>query len=87
MRVSRTKTEYTCCDNNKALGCLMLEGTQLPKVENFKYLGCILQNDGKSVREVKRKVQAGWDTWRKITGVFAIKGLHIESKERSTKWQ
>ena len=49
---------------------MLLEGVELPKVESFKYLGCLLQNDGKCDREVKRKVQAGWNSWRKITGVL-----------------
>ena len=70
MRVSRTKTEYMCFNDSESQGCVMLEGIQLPKVENFKYLGCLLQNDGKSNREVKRKVQAGWNAWKKITGVI-----------------
>jgi len=70
MRVSRTKTEYMCFNDSESPGCVTLEGLPLPKVDSFKYLGCLLQNDGKSDREVKRKVQAGWNAWRKITGVL-----------------
>ena len=70
MRVSRTKTENMCFVDSESLGCVKLEGVQLPKVENFKYLGCLLHNDGKSDREIKRQVQGGWNAWRKITGVL-----------------
>ena len=59
MRVSRSKTEYMCFNDEESLGTVELDGIQLPKVENFKYLGCLLQSDGKCDREIKKKVQAG----------------------------
>ena len=59
MRVRRTKTEYMCFNDSESLGCVMLEGIQLPKVESFKYLHCLLPNNEKSDKEVKRKVETG----------------------------
>ncbi len=75
MRVSRSKTEYMCFNDKESSGTAELDGIQLPKVESFKYLGCLLQSDGKCDREIKKKVQAGWNSWRKITGVLCDKRI------------
>ncbi|KAI5091615.1 hypothetical protein C0J45_18821, partial [Silurus meridionalis] len=40
------------------------------KVEEFRYLGLTVQSNGECVREVKKRVQAGWSGWRRVTGVI-----------------
>ncbi|KAF7711788.1 hypothetical protein HF521_000799, partial [Silurus meridionalis] len=40
------------------------------KVEEFRYLGSTAQSNGECVREVKKRVQAGWSGWRRVTGVI-----------------
>ncbi|KAI5086740.1 hypothetical protein C0J45_2291, partial [Silurus meridionalis] len=40
------------------------------KVEEFRYLGSTVQSNGECVREVKKRVQAGWSGWRRVTGVI-----------------
>ncbi|KAI5093658.1 hypothetical protein C0J45_16796, partial [Silurus meridionalis] len=40
------------------------------KVEEFRYLGSTVQSNGECVREVKKRVQAGWSGWRRMTGVI-----------------
>ena len=40
---------------------------EVAKVEDFKYLGSIQQSNG---REVKKSVQAGWNGWRRMSGVI-----------------
>ncbi|KAI5102348.1 hypothetical protein C0J45_7700, partial [Silurus meridionalis] len=36
------------------------------KVEEFRYLGSTVQRNGECVREVKKRVQAGWSGWRRV---------------------
>ncbi|KAF7701013.1 hypothetical protein HF521_002178, partial [Silurus meridionalis] len=40
------------------------------KVEEFRYLGSTVQSNGECVREVKKRVQAGWSGWRRVAGVI-----------------
>ncbi|KAI5087806.1 hypothetical protein C0J45_22295, partial [Silurus meridionalis] len=40
------------------------------KVEECRYLGSTVQSNGECVREVKKRVQAGWSGWRRVTGVI-----------------
>lgn len=73
MRVSRSKTEYMCFNNKGGPGDVSLEGLELPKVESFKYLGCLMGVMGNI--SGKRKVQAGWNSWRKISGLLCDRGI------------
>lgn len=45
-----------------------MPGNQLPKVEEFKYLGTMVKANGECGREVKKRVQAGWNVLRKVSG-------------------
>ena len=70
MKVSRSKTEYMCVNEGDGNGVVRMEGSALPKVSEFKYLGSTIQSDGGCGREVKKRVQAGWNGWRKVSGVL-----------------
>ena len=43
---------------------------EVAKVEDFKYLGSTVQSNGECGREVKKRVQAGWNWWRRLSGVI-----------------
>ncbi|KAI5628469.1 receptor tyrosine-protein kinase erbB-3 precursor [Silurus asotus] len=70
MKLSRSKTEYMCVNEREGSGVVRLQGEELQKVEEFKYLGSIVQSNGECVREVKKRVQAGRSGWRRVTGVI-----------------
>ena len=42
----------------------------MPRVKEFKYLRLTAQESGSCEREVKRRVQAGWNRWRNVSGVI-----------------
>ena len=37
---------------------------------NFQYLGSTVQSNGECGREVTKRVQAGWNSWRRMSGVI-----------------
>ena len=61
-----------------------MEDTKVPKVKEFKYLGSTVQESGSCEREVKRRVQAGWNGWRKVSGVICDRKLpaRVRVKEK-----
>ena len=69
MKASRSKTKYLCINRN-ADETVKMEDTKVPKVKEFKYLGSRVQESGSYDREVKKRVQAGWKGWRKVSGVI-----------------
>ncbi|KAK3514247.1 hypothetical protein QTP70_011840 [Hemibagrus guttatus] len=70
MKVSRSKTEYMCVNEREGSGTVRLQGEEVKKVQEFKYLGSTVQSNGEYGKEVKKRVQAGWNGWRKVLGVL-----------------
>ncbi|KAK3507750.1 hypothetical protein QTP70_035081, partial [Hemibagrus guttatus] len=61
MKVSGSKTEYMCVNEREGSGTVRLQGEEVKKVQEFKYLGSTVQSNGESGKEVKKRVQAGWN--------------------------
>ena len=57
-----------------------MEDTKVPRVKDFKYLGSTVQESGGCEREVKNRVQAGWNGWSKVSGVICEKRLPARVK-------
>ena len=70
MKVNRRKTEYMCVNEKQVNSTVKMQGEEVAKVEDFKYLGSTVQSNGECGREVKTRVQAGWNGWRRMSGVI-----------------
>ena len=57
-----------------------MENTKVPRVKEFKYLGSTVQESCGCEREVKRRVQAGWNGWRRVSGVICDRRLPARVK-------
>ncbi|KAK3518309.1 hypothetical protein QTP86_020982 [Hemibagrus guttatus] len=80
MKVSRSKTEYMCVNERKGSGTVRLQGEEMKKVQEFKYLGSTVQSNGECGKEVKKRVQAGWNGWRKVSGVLCDQKISARIK-------
>ena len=80
MKVSRSKTEYLCINGGNDDETVKIEDTKIPRVKEFKYLGSTVQESGSCEREVKKRVQAGWNGWRKVSGVICDRRLPARVK-------
>ncbi|KAK3550919.1 hypothetical protein QTP70_008730 [Hemibagrus guttatus] len=56
MKVSRSKTEYMCVNEREGSGTVRLQGEEVNKVQEFKYLGSTVQSNGECGKEVKNCV-------------------------------
>ncbi|KAK3532945.1 hypothetical protein QTP70_004551 [Hemibagrus guttatus] len=53
MKVSRSKTEYIMCVNEReGSGTVRLQGEEVKKVQEFKYLGSTVQSNGECGKEI-----------------------------------
>ena len=57
----------------------------MAKVEDFKYLGSTVQSNGDCGREVKKRVQAGWNGWRRMSGVICDRRVPASVKGKVYK--
>ncbi|KAK3574344.1 hypothetical protein QTP86_005155 [Hemibagrus guttatus] len=80
MKVSRSKTEYMCVNEREGSGTVRLQGEEVKKVQEFKYLGSTVQSNGECGKEVKKQVQAGWNGWRKVSGVLRDRKISARIK-------
>ena len=83
--MSESKTEYL-----KAVGVddreeLKLQGKKLKRAKNFKYLGLTVNSDGRCEEEVRRRIQAGWMSWKKVSGVLCDRKLSARVKGKMYK--
>ena len=82
LKVSRSKTEYLKAggvDDGKEL---KLQGEKLKRAKNFKYLGSTVSSN-RRCEEVRRRIKAGWISWKKVlefcaTGSYQ-QGLRVKS--------
>ena len=79
MKVSRSKIEYLCINGGNDDKTVKMEDTKVSRVKEFKYLGSTVQESGSCEREVKR-VQAGWNRWRRVSGVICNRRLPARVK-------
>ncbi len=85
MKVSRSKTEYMCINGREGSRTVQLQGADVMKVDEFKYLGSVVQSNGECGREVKKRVQAGWSGWRRVSGVICDRRIPARVKGKVYK--
>ena len=78
--VSRSKTEYLCINGGNDDETVKMEDAKVPRVKEFKYFGSTVQESGGCEREVKKRVQAGWNGWRRVSGVICDRRLPARIK-------
>ncbi|KAK3506985.1 hypothetical protein QTP70_034266 [Hemibagrus guttatus] len=59
MKVSRSKTEYMCVNEREGSGTVRLQGEEVKKVQEFKYLGSTVQSNGECGKEPGTHLQPG----------------------------
>ena len=80
MKVSRSKIEYLCINGGNDKEIVKMEDTKVPRVKEFKYLGLTVQESDSCERKVKKRVQAGWNGWRKVSGIVCDRKLPARVK-------
>ena len=80
MKVSRSKTEYLCINGGYDDETEKMEDKKVLKVKEFNYLGSTVQESGSCEREVKKRVQAGWNGWKKVSEVICDRRLPARVK-------
>ena len=80
--MSRSKTEYLKTGAVNDGEELKLQGEKLKRAKNFKYLSSTVSSDGRCEEEVRRRIQAGWMSWKKVSGVLCNRKLsaRVEGK-------
>ena len=85
MKVNRRKTECMCVNERQVNSTVKMQGEEVAKVDDFKYLGSTVQSNGECGREVKMRVQAGWNGWGRMSGVICDRRVPARVKGKVYK--
>ena len=66
MKVNRRQTECMCVNERQDNDTVKMQGEE----DRGVYMGSTVHSNGECGREVKMRVQAGWDGWRRMSVVI-----------------
>ncbi|KAK3514094.1 hypothetical protein QTP70_003209 [Hemibagrus guttatus] len=78
MKVSRSKTEYMCVNEREGSGTVRLQGEEVKKVQEFKYLGSTVQSNGECGKE-KISARIKGKVYRTVVRAAMLYGLETVS--------
>lgn len=58
---------------------------ELQRVSSFKYLGSVLSTNGNIDTDITHRINAGWQTWRSLTGVLCDNRMPVRVKGKVYK--
>ena len=64
---------------------LKLQEEKVKREKNFKYLGSTVSSDGRCEEELRRRIQAGWTSWKKVSGILCDRKLSARVKGKMYK--
>ena len=85
LKVSQSKIQYLkagVVDDGEEI---RLQGEKVKRAKNFKYLDLTFSSDERCEEEVRRRIQAGWMSWKKVPGVLFHRKLSARVKGRMYK--
>ena len=86
LKMSRSKTEYLKAGVVGDGEALKLQEKKVKKAKTFKYLGSTVSSDGRcEEEEVRRRIQAGWMSWKKVFGFLCERKLSARIKGKMYK--
>ena len=73
--------EYLCANEQEGIcQTVAMGGAEVLKVEEFRCLGSTVQADGRCTRGIKKQVQSGWNTGKKMCGLLCDRRLPAKVK-------
>ena len=85
MKVSRKKTEYLCTNGETEWETIKIQEDEILRVTDFNFLGSTVQEDGGSDRNTEKRIQSGWYSWRKITGLLCDKRVPEKGQRKDVQ--
>ena len=86
LKLNLVKTEVLHIGHQREELDIELEGKKLTQRDSFVYIGGAVCGDGKTEREVRRRVQAGANAWRTVEGLMTDRRIskRLKGKVMST---
>ena len=83
--MSRSKTKYLKAGDVDNGEKFELQRKKVKRAKSLKYFGLTLSSNGRCEEEMKRRIQAGWVSWKKVSRVLRDKKLSARVKGKMCK--
>lgn len=81
LMLSVSKTQYMVCNKPGPLeDPLVIDGQQVTRCDEYKYLGTILHTTGDLEANIQHRIAAAWLKWRELTGVTCDRRMPVKLK-------
>ena len=64
---------------------MKMDEETIRKVSAFKYLGTHVSEDGELDCEIIHRIQCGWNSWRKLSGVLSDRKISARLKRQGVQ--
>ena len=88
LKINRKKTVYLRFNvdgNLDGNSDINLQGQNLERVNTFKYLGATLAENGDLDAEMTHRIQAGWQNWKRVSGILCDRRISLRVKGKVYK--
>uniref|UniRef100_A0A914WUD7 Reverse transcriptase domain-containing protein n=1 Tax=Plectus sambesii TaxID=2011161 RepID=A0A914WUD7_9BILA len=79
INIKRTKLFANCCSGHTPI---KICGEAIERVDEFVYLGQLISFPRDLMREIRRRIQAGWNAFRKYRQFFTTQKIAMKHKRR-----
>ena len=85
MNVKKTKTMVVCRSKEISQVGISVNGINLEQVKQFKYLGQIITDDGKTDTEIRRRIEIARKNFMNMKDSYVnIKKIEIRNQEKAS---
>ena len=85
-RLSRSKMKYLrykfSANEGGIASEVAIKGTIIPRVERFRYLGSIIQENGEIDEDIDHRIKVGWQKWKEAFGILCDRRIPLTLKGR-----
>ena len=88
LKINRKQTIYLRFNGDGNLdgnSDINLQGENLERVNTFKYLGATLEDNGDLDAEMTHRIQSGWKSWKRVSGILCDRRMSLRIKGKVYK--
>ena len=83
INIKKTKAMAVSKKPNSPKINIAIDGEQIEQVTSYVYLGSLITEDGRSEKEIKRRVIIAWTTFTNMSPLLLCRGMNLKTRLRA----
>ena len=87
MKINIKKTKSNGCQQETLFPQIniAIDGEQIEQVTSYMYLGSLITEDGRSEKEIKRRIMIARSTFTNMRTLLSCRGINLKTRLRAIK--